>query len=126
MNHLYWQSQKLSRQDREQLSGHKSFVIWFTGLSGSGKSTLSQILESKLHNRGLRTIVLDGDNIRHGISSNLGFSPEDRFENLRRVGEVAKLFLDAGVIVLAAFISPAQKDRSYVKELVGRDNFLEI
>lgn len=125
-NNLYWQNQKISRQDRERLSGHDSFVIWFTGLSGSGKSTLSQLVEVELYQRGLRTIVLDGDNFRHGISSNLGFSKEDRFENLRRVGEVGKLFLEAGTITLAAFISPFENDRAYVKGLVGAADFVAV
>jgi len=101
-------------------------VLWFTGLSGSGKSTLSTILEKRLHERQISTYILDGDNVRHGINKNLGFSPEDRTENIRRIGEIAKLFVDAGIITLTAFISPYRKDRDQVRQLFEEHEFIEI
>jgi adenylylsulfate kinase len=101
-------------------------VVWFTGLSASGKSTIAHHLEKELFERGIRAYVLDGDNVRHGINSNLGFSREDRKENLRRIAEVARLFMDAGVVVLAAFISPYREDRAFVRDTVGADSFFEI
>jgi adenylylsulfate kinase len=107
------------------MNGHKAVVLWFTGLSGSGKSTIAHAVESELYARGCRTFVLDGDNVRHGLNKNLGFSPEDRTENIRRVGEVAKLFVHAGVIALTAFISPYRADRADVRELLGGD-FIEV
>jgi adenylylsulfate kinase len=111
---------------RETLNGHKSLVLWFTGLPSSGKSTIAHTLEKKLYNLGIRTYTLDGDNIRHGLCSDLGFTPEDRAENLRRVAEVIKLFLDAGLVVLCAFVSPFKKDRERVRKIVGEENFIEI
>ena len=123
---IVWQNSKVTRPDRECFAGHKSYLIWFTGLSGSGKSTLAQCIEKKLFESGLRTIILDGDNIRHGLCSDLGFSNEDRTENIRRVGELSKLFLEAGVITIAAFISPIEQDRLFVKNLVGENDFLDI
>ena len=117
---------KTTKNQREVLHGHKSYLIWFTGLSGSGKSTLANLVEIELHKKGLSTYTLDGDNIRKGINKNLSFTPEDRTENIRRVGEIANLMIDAGLITLAAFISPYIKDREGVKQIVGADNFIEI
>ncbi len=117
---------KVTRKERQQLNGHNSFLIWVTGLSGSGKSTIANGLEEHLHQQGIRTYVLDGDNIRHGINQNLTFSPEDRSENIRRIGEISKLFIDAGCVVIGAFISPYQKDRQEVKRMVGSSNFVEV
>ena len=116
----------VTRKRRNQLNGHKSVVIWFTGLSGSGKSTLAHSVEEELHNLGCRTFVLDGDNVRHGLSSNLTFSDSDRKENIRRIGEVAKLMVEAGVIAVTAFISPFEKDRNLVKEIFPQGDFIEI
>lgn len=116
----------IKRKDREEMGGHRSIVLWFTGLSGSGKSTLAHAVEERLHKMGCRTYVFDGDNVRHGLCSDLGFSPGDRAENVRRIGEMARLFVDAGLIVLTAFISPFRKDRQWVKELVGAGDFVEI
>jgi adenylylsulfate kinase len=121
-----WHNATVTRQRREQLNGHKSALLWFTGLSGSGKSTLAHIVEEQLYRRGCGTIVFDGDNVRHGLCSDLGFSLTDRAENIRRIGEMSKLFLEAGVIALTAFISPFRKDRELVRRLVGTDNFIEI
>ncbi|HEX7064068.1 MAG TPA: adenylyl-sulfate kinase [Bacillales bacterium] len=123
---ITWHDAKVSKQDRQQINGHKSAVLWFTGLSGAGKSTLSVEVEKELHRRGIHTYVLDGDNIRHGLNKNLGFSPEDRRENIRRIGEVAKLFVDAGTVVLTAFISPYQEDRDGVREMLEEKEFVEI
>ena len=117
---------QVSRTDRERKNGHKSFLLWFTGLSGSGKSTIANKVEEELHKKGVKTYVLDGDNIRNGINNDLTFISKDRFENIRRVGEIANLMLDAGVVTLAAFISPFSKDRSMVKEIVKTENYVEI
>lgn len=117
---------KIKREQRMALHGHSSFLLLFTGLSGSGKSTIANALEYRLHKEKIHTYVLDGDNIRRGINRNLGFSPEDRSENNRRIGEIAKLFIDAGCIVLAAFVSPYQKDRAHIKRTVLPENFFEI
>ena len=106
------------------MNGHQSFLIWFTGLSGSGKSTIANKVESALYKRNIRTYALDGDNIRKGINKDLGFSPGDRSENIRRIGEISKLFIDSGVVVLAAFVSPYKKDREAVKSIVGKKNLL--
>ena len=122
---ITWHEAEITRADRERLNGHKSCVIWFTGLSGSGKSTLAHAVENALFEAGCRTYVLDGDNIRHGLNKNLGFSPEDREENIRRIGEVANLFAQAGVIALTAFISPYRADRDKARALTG-DAFFEI
>lgn len=122
---IFWHGGQVARQDRERLLGQKGIVLWFTGLSGSGKSTLANAVEERLNNLGKLTYKLDGDNIRHGLNSDLGFSLPDRKENLRRIGEVAKLFVDAGVIVLAAFISPLREDRASVRKMLGHD-FLEV
>ena len=116
----------IKKQDRKTLNGHKSGILWFTGLSCAGKSTLAYKLEEKLFERGLRAYVLDGDNVRTGLNKDLGFSAEDREENIRRIGEVAKLFVDAGSIVMAAFISPYEKDRETVRSIVENDEFIEV
>lgn len=120
------QSYKVSKTSREKLHGHNSCLIWFTGLSGSGKSTLANLVEIELHKKGFSTYSLDGDNIRKGINKNLSFTPEDRSENIRRIAEIANLMIDAGILTLAAFISPYIKDREGVKQIVGNDNFIEI
>lgn len=125
-NVIFHQTSTISRTDRERLNQHKGRVIWFTGLSGSGKSTLANALEQKLHHEGLRTYILDGDNIRHGLNRDLGFSDTDRIENIRRITEVAKLMMDAGIVVLTAFISPFQRERSMALDLIGADNFYEV
>jgi adenylylsulfate kinase len=117
---------KIIKTHRELLHGHKSYLLWFTGLSGSGKSTLANLVEKDLHDLGLSTYVLDGDNIRQGINKDLSFEPEDRSENIRRIAEISNLMLDAGVITLAAFISPYIKDRENIKQIVEQDNFIEI
>ncbi len=117
---------KITREDREKLKGHKSFILWFTGLSGSGKSTIAHRVEELLYERSVHTYVLDGDNIRMGLNKDLGFSEKDRKENIRRIGEVAKLFIDAGIVVLSAFISPYREDREFVRNLVNEGDFIEI
>lgn len=126
MEHIIWHEALVSRDERNRSNKHRSGVVWFTGLSASGKSTIAHHLEKELFDRGIRSYVLDGDNIRHGINSNLGFSREDRRENLRRIAEVAKLFVDAGIVVLAAFISPYRNDRDFVREIVGTEYFFEV
>lgn len=123
---VVWHHATVTRQRREELHGHRGAVLWFTGLSASGKSTLAHAVEEALHQQGCRTFVLDGDNIRHGLNSDLGFSIEDRDENLRRVGETAKLFLEAGTIVLAAFISPMRREREMIRSLMPHGDFMEI
>lgn len=124
--HITAHKYKISREDRRRINEHNSFLVFFTGLSGSGKSTLCNALEQLLHQKGIRTYVLDGDNIRLGINKNLGFSPEDRTENIRRIGEISNLFIDAGVVVLAAFVAPYKKDRENIRSLVGDDHFVEV
>lgn len=121
-----WHSATITRSDREKLHKHKSAILWFTGLSGSGKSTLAHAVEDYLHRYGCSTFVLDGDNVRHGLCSDLGFSDEDRVENIRRIGEMAKLMIEAGVITLTAFISPFRADRSSARKLVPHGDFIEI
>ena len=116
----------VTRKDREKLHGHKSFLLWFTGLSGSGKSTLANQVEVELHKQGISTFVLDGDNIRQGINKDLSFAPDHRTENIRRIAEISKLMIDAGVVTLAAFVSPYIEDRENIKAIVGTDNFIEI
>jgi adenylylsulfate kinase len=123
---LTLQSTAVNRELRESLNGHRGAVLWFTGLSGSGKSTLSNAVELSLHEDGHSTFLLDGDNIRHGLCKDLGFSQEDRTENIRRIGEVAKLFVDAGVVVLAAFISPYRRDREIVRSIMRPGDFIEV
>lgn len=125
-NHVVWHEVQVTRNNRNTLNNHKSGLIWFTGFSASGKSTIAHGVEKVLFERGIRTYVLDGDNIRHGLNANLGFNPEDRQENLRRVAEVARLFADAGILVLAAFISPYVKDREYIRKHFEGDNFIEV
>ena len=123
---VHRQALSITREDRERLNGHKGKVIWFTGLSGSGKSTLANALEKELHAQGKRTYTLDGDNIRQGLNKDLGFTDADRVENIRRVAEVAKLMMDAGLIVMTAFISPFRAEREMARELIGADNFIEV
>jgi len=123
---IYWHQGAITRPDRERLNGHRGFTIWFTGLSASGKSTLAVAAEEALYERGFHTYILDGDNIRHGLNKNLGFSPEEREENIRRIGEVAKLFRDGGIINMTAFISPYRKDRQLARDLGGGDDFIEV
>jgi bifunctional enzyme CysN/CysC len=123
---VHKQALSIAREDREQLNGHKGRVIWFTGLSGSGKSTIANALEKELHAQGKRTYILDGDNVRQGLNRDLGFTDADRVENIRRVAEVAKLMMDAGLIVLTAFISPFRQEREMARELIGADNFVEV
>ncbi len=125
-SNVVWHQAAIDRGMREAQNGHKSVILWFTGLSGSGKSTLAHAVEERLHAAGCRTYVLDGDNIRHGLCGDLGFSDEDRVENIRRIGEVAKLFTEAGVIALTAFISPFRSDRDRVRKLVAPGDFIEI
>ena len=116
----------ISREDRLKDHGHNSFLLWFTGLSGSGKSTIANVVEQELYKLGVKTYTLDGDNIRKGINKDLTFAPEDRTENIRRIAEVANLFIDAGIVVLAAFVSPYKKDRDNIKNIVKDVNFVEI
>jgi adenylylsulfate kinase len=123
---VVWHQAMISRSDREIQNGHKSVILWFTGLSGAGKSTLAHAVEDRLHQLGCHTFVIDGDNVRHGLCGDLGFSAENRTENIRRVGEVAKLFTEAGVITLTAFISPFRTDRDRVRQLVPEGDFFEI
>ncbi len=122
---IVWHEGIVTRDDRETMAGHKGCTIWMTGLSGSGKSTLAVGLEKALMDRGIRTFVLDGDNVRHGLNKDLGFSPEDRNENIRRIGEVAKLFTEAGVVNITAFISPYRVDRDRVREIMQDGDFIE-
>jgi adenylylsulfate kinase len=123
---IVWHSHKVSRKEREEIKKHKPCLLWFTGLPSAGKSTIAMELEYLLNKHGAHTYVLDGDNIRHGLSNNLGFSKEDRTENIRRVGEVAKLFVDAGVIPIAAFVSPIRADRDLVRSLMKPGEFVEV
>ena len=126
MNNTVFHQYNISRKDREQNLSQRSFVLWFTGLSGSGKSTIANAVEQQLFDSGYKTYTLDGDNIRQGINKGLGFTAEDRAENLRRIAEVAKLFVDSGQICLAAFISPTLKDRQLVKDIIGEHDFIEV
>jgi adenylylsulfate kinase len=123
---VVWHTATITRADREAQNNHRSAILWFTGLSGAGKSTLAHAVEARLHKVGCRTFVIDGDNVRHSLCGDLGFSAEDRTENIRRVGEVAKLFTEAGVIALTAFISPFRADRDRVRTMVEAGDFLEI
>jgi adenylylsulfate kinase len=121
-----WHHAKIGAEDHARLMGHQGAVIWFTGLSASGKSTVAVLTESLLHERGVHTYVLDGDNIRHGLNKNLGFGPQDRQENIRRIGEVARLFADAGIVAMTAFISPYAADRKLARDLVPAGRFVEV
>jgi bifunctional enzyme CysN/CysC len=123
---VHAQALSITRADRERLNGHAGRVIWFTGLSGSGKSTLANALEKALHAQGKRTYILDGDNIRQGLNKDLGFTDADRVENIRRIAEVAKLMMDAGMIVITAFISPFRHEREMAREMIGPDRFVEV
>lgn len=123
---ITWHAGDVTLEDRERRNGHRAAVVWFTGLSGSGKSTLAHAVEKALFERGCQAYVLDGDNIRHGLNKDLGFSPEDREENIRRVGEAAHLFVQAGVIVLTAFISPYRADRQKARDIAGPGRFIEV
>ena len=125
-SNVFWHQGRITRGDRERLLGHRGAVVWFTGLSGAGKSTLAHAVEQVCFERACHTYVLDGDNVRHGLCSDLGFSARDRTENIRRIGEMVKLFVDAGVIVLTAFISPFRADRERVRKLMKDGDFLEI
>jgi len=125
-SNVIWHHATVTRARREALNGHRGSILWFTGLSGAGKSTLAHAVEEELHQRGCRTFVLDGDNVRHGLCGDLSFSTEDRIENIRRIGEVAKLFMEAGIIVLTAFISPFRSDRERVRGMVEHGDFMEI
>ncbi len=125
-SNIVWHESEVTKVNRQQQKGHKSAILWFTGLSGSGKSTISVALETALYTKGFHTYRLDGDNVRHGLNNNLGFSPEDRTENIRRIGEVSKLMVDAGLFTLTAFISPYVEDRDQVRGLVATDEFIEI
>lgn len=120
------QDYKINKADREAKHGHKAYLLWFTSLSGSGKSTLANLVEVELQKKGFSTYVLDGDNIRQGINKDLSFSPEDRTENIRRIAEIGNLMVDAGIITLAAFVSPYRNDREKIKSIVGADHFIEI
>jgi adenylyl-sulfate kinase len=126
LNNIYPIKTKVSQQQRQKLMNQHPIVIWFTGLSGSGKSTLAVQLEAQLHSLGFKTYLLDGDNIRAGLNKDLSFTDEGRVENIRRIGEVSKLLLDSGVIVLSAFISPFHADRAQVKNIVGEQNYVEV
>jgi len=123
---VVWHDASVLRNDREAMNEHRSVVIWLTGLSGAGKSTLAHALDQALHERGCRSYVLDGDNVRHGLCQDLGFSDADRTENIRRIGEMTKLFVDAGLIAITAFISPFRADRQRVRELFDEGDFLEV
>jgi adenylylsulfate kinase len=123
---LVWHQATITREARQLQNKHKSAIVWFTGLSGAGKSTLAHAVEDRLYKMGCKTFVLDGDNVRHGLCSDLSFSNKDREENIRRVGEAAKLFLESGVIVLTAFISPFRSDRERVRNLVLHGDFMEV
>lgn len=123
---VVWHRATVTRERREKLNGHRSVNLWFTGLSGSGKSTLAHAVEERLHQSGCHTFVFDGDNVRHGLCGDLTFAHKDRSENIRRIGEMINLFLEAGVISLCAFISPMRSDRQKVRELIGDVNFIEI
>ncbi|EOJ7976825.1 adenylyl-sulfate kinase, partial [Campylobacter coli] len=123
---LTWHTSSITKTQRAKLKNQKPRVLWFSGLSGSGKSTLANAVEKKLFERGFHTYLLDGDNVRHGLNKDLGFDEVSRVENIRRIGEVCKLFIDAGMIVLCAFISPFEKDRKLIKDLLDEDEYIEI
>ncbi len=123
---IVWSHSEITKKKRQHLNGHRSAVLWFTGLSGAGKSTVANALEQRLHHLQMRTYLLDGDNVRHGLNKDLGFGDSDRTENIRRIGEVSRLFVDAGVMVLTAFISPFRSDRNLVRELMNKAEFIEV
>tara|TARA_Y100001978_G_C23645671_1_gene410625 strand:+ start:352 stop:969 length:618 start_codon:yes stop_codon:yes gene_type:complete len=123
---IKWHEISVDRKKLEKMHGHRGMVLWFTGLSGSGKSTLANALNEALHLKGVSTYVLDGDNIRHGLCKDLGFSDSDREENIRRIGEVANLFMDAGIVAITAFVSPFKADRDKVRAIIGNTDFIEI
>ena len=125
-DNVHWQALEVDKLARQTLAGHRSGVVWMTGLSGAGKSTLANMLEKRLHARGLRTYLLDGDNVRHGLNKDLGFTAADRVENIRRIAEVAKLMVDAGLIVITAFISPFRAERRMARELMNPGEFIEV
>jgi adenylylsulfate kinase len=124
--HVVWHETLVNRQDRNRLNKHRSALVWFTGLPSAGKSTIAHHLEKELFELGIRVYVLDGDNVRHGINSNLGFSREDRKENLRRIAELSKLMVDSGIVVLAAFVSPYKEDRDLIRQKLGEESFFEV
>jgi adenylylsulfate kinase len=126
MGNIVWHDHRVSKAERKRLNKHQACIIWFTGLPSSGKSTIAGAVEHQLYTRGIRTYLLDGDNVRHGLNRDLGFSPEDREENIRRIGEVAKLFVDAGMVTLVAFISPYRRDRERVRAGVEAGEFVEV
>ncbi|MGE7636126.1 adenylyl-sulfate kinase [Bacillus paramycoides] len=125
-NHIVWHQSTVTKRDRQSLNKHRSMMIWLTGLSGSGKSTLANLLENILYTEDVRTYLLDGDNLRHGVNRNLGFDTEDRKENIRRAAEVGKLFVDAGVVVIAAIISPFDEDRQVARSIFEAGEFVEV
>jgi adenylylsulfate kinase len=125
-SNVVWHQATVTRQRREQANGHRSFILWFTGLSGAGKSTLAHAVEEQLYQMGCRTFVLDGDNVRHGLCADLSFSEADRIENIRRIGEVAKLMVEAGVIAMTAFISPFRSERNKVRAMMAQGEFIEV
>jgi bifunctional enzyme CysN/CysC len=125
-DNVHWQAVEVAKLDRSRLNGQRPAVVWFTGLSGAGKSTIANLVERRLHDRGFRTYLLDGDNLRHGLNKDLGFTDADRVENIRRAAEVARLMIDAGVIVLASFISPFHAERRLARDLVGEGEFIEV
>jgi adenylylsulfate kinase len=126
MENVVWHDHRVTKAERRKLNNHKSCVVWFTGLPSSGKSTIAGEVEHQLNAKGMRTYLLDGDNVRHGLNNNLGFSPQDREENIRRIGEVAKLFVDAGMITFVAFISPYRKDRDRARNILEDGEFIEV
>ncbi|MBV5320311.1 MAG: adenylyl-sulfate kinase [Sulfuricurvum sp.] len=125
-NNILWHDHHITKEDRSFIKQQRPCILWFTGLSGSGKSTIANALENKLYEMGKHTYLLDGDNVRHALNKDLGFSDSDRVENIRRIGEVSKLFADAGLIVISAFISPFQSDRQIVRNLVNQNEFIEV